>query len=433
MKKIYVLDTNILLSDPLSIYAFEDNDVVVPSVVLQEMDKKKTAVGGIGFNARCFSNEIDQLREKGKLHKGVDLRSGGKLYVKSHPENSSAYDTFLDDSADTRIIALAQSLQLENDESMVIVVSRDTLVRVKADSCNIVAEDYKFDKVVSSDSDKFKGYRIIDTTPDVIDEFYVKKEVTLDDSDLEENEIVLMKFGKQSALGINKKGIIKPFYNYEDNLEYFGIQAKNVEQKMALELLLDKNVPLVTLTGRAGTGKTLLALAAGLHHTLDLQKYKKVSVARPNVQLGKEHGYLKGDLEEKLRPLTQPIYDNLEFLLDCKDEEELEEKMQGYENFIKVEAISYIRGRSIPKQFIIIDEAQNLTQHEVKTILTRVGENTKIVLVGDPEQIDHPYLDSYNNGLTYVIERLKHLKETAHVTLRSGERSALAELCADLL
>jgi Predicted ATPase related to phosphate starvation-inducible protein PhoH len=202
---------------------------------------------------------------------------------------------------------------------------------------------------------------------------------------------------------------------------------------MALELLLDPNIPLVTLSGKAGTGKTLLALAAALAQTQDNAIYKKILVGRPVVPMGKDIGYLPGEKEEKLRPWMQPIYDNLEYLFNADSSEELEKMLRGYEDIIQVEALTYIRGRSIPNQFVIIDEAQNLTKHEVKTILTRIGEGSKIVLVGDPEQIDHPYLDGFSNGLTYVIETLKPLAETGHVTLCRGERSTLAQLCADLL
>jgi PhoH-like ATPase len=196
---------------------------------------------------------------------------------------------------------------------------------------------------------------------------------------------------------------------------------------------LDKNIPLVTISAKAGTGKTLLALASGLKQSQETVDYKKLLVMRPIVPVGKDLGFLPGEKEEKLRPWLSPIYDNLQFLFNCKTPEDLESMLNGYEEMIEVEALTYIRGRSIPEQFIIIDEAQNLTKHEVKTILTRVGENSKIVLVGDPEQIDHPYLDQYNNGLTYVIEKMKHLKESGHITLTKGERSPLAQLCADIL
>lgn len=432
MTKIFVLDTNVILADPFSIYTFGNNEVVIPTIVLQEVDRKKRLMDGLGFNARTFSKEIDKLREVGKLHEGVTLRNGGKLYTQSHPEQSIAYSMYEDDSADTKIIAVAEMLRTKNPDKLVTIISRDILARVKSDACNIPAEDYKHDKVINAESDKYKGYKIIDTDSDTINTFYKNREMALD-IEFNENEMALFRFGKQSALGIYKNGKIIPFHNYEEYKEIFGVKALNLEQRMALEILLDDNIPLVTISGKSGSGKTLLALATGLHKTLDYPVYNKVSAARPNIQVGKEHGFLAGSLEEKLRPLLQPIYDNLEFLLDCKDSHELEEKMSGYENIIEIQAISYIRGRSIPKQFMIIDEAQNLTQHEVKTILTRVGQNTKIVLTGDPEQIDHPYLDSFNNGLTYAIEKLKEYKLSAHITLKKGERSPLADLCANVL
>lgn len=432
MKKVYFLDTNVLLSDPNAINSFGKNDIVIPSVVLQEVDNKKRLMDEVGRNARYFSKLIDKLRENGKLHKGVKLQNGGTLKVVAPPQDSKAYDNFLDNSVDTRIIATAK-MYIEMGNSNVVLVSKDVLVRVKADAEGITAEDYLHDKVLTSDEDKYRGYVKFETDVKSIVDFKKGKPIEYNCSELSPNEFVVLKNNSQEEFAIHKNGELHKSYNYTNNQFVFGLQAKNLEQRMALEVLLDDDIPLVTLSGKAGTGKTLLALAVGLNKSLDDEKYNKVLVARPIVAMGKDIGYLPGEKEEKLRPWMQPIYDNLEFLFDAKDERELQSKLQGYEDIIQVEALTYIRGRSIPKQYIIIDEAQNLTQHEVKTILTRVGENSKIILVGDPEQIDHPYLDAYSNGLTYVIEKMKHLKETAHVTLSKGERSDLAQLCADIL
>ena len=432
MKKVYVLDTNVILSDFNAIYSFEKNDIVIPSVALQEIDNKKTLMNDVGRNARHFSREIDKLRSNGKLHKGVKLHNGGTLKIVAPPQDSKAYDNFLDSEADTRIIATAKMLQ-ENLNNKVIVVSKDTNVRVKADVEDVDAEDYLHDKVILGEDDKYEGYRTIDVDVKAIMDFRKNGIVDYDTSNMLENEFLVLKNGSQYEVGINKKGKITKLYNYKQSEFVFGLQAKNIEQMMALELLLDDEIPLVTLTAKAGTGKTLLALASGLQKTLDEPKYKKLLVARPVVPMGKDIGFLPGEKEEKLRPWMQPIYDNLEFLLDADDDNDLEKKMQGYEHMIQVEALTYIRGRSIPKQFIIIDEAQNLTQHEAKTICTRIGEKSKVILVGDPQQIDHPYLDQYSNGLTYVCEKMKHLKESGHMTLKRGERSGLAQLCADLL
>lgn len=434
MKKVYVLDTNVLLSDPKAIYSFDKNDVVIPSVVLQEIDNKKTLMNEIGKNARYFSKQVDKLRELGKLHKGVKMENGGTLKVVAPPQDSKAYDNFLDSSVDTRIIATAKMLQESMvNNNKVIVVSKDTNVRVKADVEDVFAEDYQFDKVISSEDDQYKGYKKFETDAKTISEFRKGKSFDYDCSGLNPNQFIVLKNGNQYEVATHRNGNTGKIYNYNENEFVFGLKAKNLEQKMALELLLDENIPLVTLSGKAGTGKTLLALASALKKTLDDGEYKKVAVARPVVPMGKDIGFLPGEMEEKLRPWMQPIYDNLEFLFDCEDQDDLNKKLQGYENIIQVEALTYIRGRSIPNQFIIIDEAQNLTQHEAKTILTRIGEGSKIVLVGDPQQIDHPYLDAYSNGLTYVIEKMKHLNETGHVTLKYGERSNLAQLCADIL
>ncbi|MET3505593.1 PhoH family protein [Halalkalibacter oceani] len=432
MKKVFVLDTNVLLSDPNAIFSFDNNIVIIPTIVLQELDRKKVLMDEVGRNARHFSKMADKLRKQGKLHEGVKLENGGTLKVTPPPVESRVYDNFLDSEADNRIIATAKMLS-EQMKNKVVVVSKDVNVRLKADAEDVGAEDYENDKVISSTDEQYKGYKIVETDAHSLNISKKNGFADLDTDNLIENEFVLLRNGTQEEIAINKNGALNRLYNYEKNDFVYGLKAKNTEQKMALELLLDDSIPLVTLSGVAGTGKTLLALAAALHKVQDEQKYKKVIVARPVVPMGKDIGYLPGEMEEKLRPWMQPIYDNLEFLFDCKSDKELRDMLQGYEKIVQVEALTYIRGRSIPEQFIIIDEAQNLTKHEVKTILTRVGEGSKIVLVGDPYQIDHPYLDQFSNGLTYVTERMKHLKESGHVTLQKGERSDLAQLCAELL
>lgn len=434
MRKIYVLDTNVLLSDPNAIYSFDDNEVVIPSVVLQEIDGKKTKMDEVGRNARYTSHQFDELRKLGKLNEGVPLHNGGVLRVVAPPERSQAYDSFLDSSNDTAIIAVAKMIQDVDPRTPVIVVSKDVLVRVKADMF-VQAEDYQYDKVITSDDEFYSGYSEVDVDRDVIDAFFNKRRTKQSiPFDVPENHFFLLKNGEsQRGLAINKGGYLEHLYKYDEDEFVWGLQARNVEQKMALELLLNPDIPLVTMTGKAGTGKTLLALAAALQQTLDDKIYKRILVARPVVPMGKDIGFLPGEKEEKLRPWMQPIYDNLEYLFNAKDDNELQRKLDGLQGEIQVEALTYIRGRSIPDQFIIIDEAQNLTKHEAKTILTRVGEGSKIVLMGDPEQIDHPYLDAYSNGLTYVTETMKGIKQSGHVMLKKGERSTLAQLCADML
>jgi PhoH-like ATPase len=429
MRKTYVLDTNIFLADPNALYAFEDNNIVIPTVVLEELDAKKKLMDEIGRNARFVSKQLDELREHGSLHEGVRLRNGGFVKVEFPPPESPVYERYLEKTNDDVVIATAHSI------SGAILVSRDTLVRVKADAVNVKAENYQHDRVVVNDEDLYQGYSVEYVEPEIIEEFFRNKKVRWGKETFENHGFILKSIVNESisAIGRFKNGYIHFLHKYNEQPCVSGIEAKNVQQKLALDILLDDDIPLVTLTGKAGTGKTLLSIACALHRKFEENRYSKIVVARPIVPLGKDIGYLPGEKEEKLRPWMQPIFDNLEYLFNCKDDKELAKMLQGYEDIIQVEALTYIRGRSIPNQIMIIDEAQNLTQHEVKTILTRVGEGTKIILTGDPYQIDHPYLDMYSNGLTYVIEKMKHLKETAHITLSKGERSTLAQLCADLL
>lgn len=442
MGKIYVLDTNVLLQDPLSIFSFEENEVVIPAVVLEEVDSKKRNMDEIGRNARQVSKLIDKLRETGKLYEKVPLENGGTFRIElNHRSFHELQEIFVEKTNDNRILAVAKNLSLEEeakeDGKPVILVSKDVLVRVKADALGLQSEDFLSDRVVELDH-IYTGYLEIYTQKEILNRFYEKGEIAT--SELANHpfypyQFVIMKDALNvsgSALGMvdsSSKRIKKLVYNQET---IWGIKPRNVQQIMGLELLLRDDIPLVTLIGKAGTGKTLLALAAGLMQTEDFGLFKKLLVARPIVPVGKDIGFLPGEKEEKLRPWMQPIYDNLEFLFNTKKPGELDAILAGMGS-IEVEALTYIRGRSIPEQFIIIDEAQNLTKHEVKTILTRVGEKSKIVLMGDPEQIDHPYLDEYNNGLTYVVESFKEQKVSGHVKFVKGERSGLAQLAADLL
>jgi PhoH-like ATPase len=319
-----------------------------------------------------------------------------------------------------------------------VLVSKDVLVRIKADVLGLEAQDYLSDRTVSA-TDLYAGYSTLHVHPSVIDEFYTYRFLSVKSLQLSmklyPNEFIILRdemgTSKSALLKVSQDGVrLEPLYLSNDAI--WGITARNAQQRMALELLLNDDIPLVTLTGKAGTGKTLLALAAGLLKVEDEHKYKKLLIARPVVPMGKDIGYLPGEKEEKLRPWMQPIYDNLEYLFDTKKSGDIDKILMGLGS-IQVEALTYIRGRSIPGQFIIIDEAQNLTKHEVKTIVSRVGEGSKIVLMGDPEQIDHPYLDSISNGLTHIVERFKGESTSGHITLEKGERSKLAQLAADLL
>ncbi|MEG7281917.1 PhoH family protein [Bacillus sp. 0909A] len=442
MSKIYVLDTNVLLQDPNAIFSFEENEVVIPAVVLEEIDSKKRYMDEVGRNARHVSKLIDALRLKGRLHEKVPLDTGGTLRIElNHRSFHQLQEIFIEKTNDNRILAVAKNLSLEEETKEngrpVILVSKDVLVRVKADAIGLLAEDFLNDRVVDND-EMYSGYKDLYINQQLFSSFYGKKQISVQDIKQHAfypNQFALMKDelgGSSSAVGIaDKTGTVLKRLVFDDE-HVWGIRPRNVQQTMALELLLREDIPLVTLIGKAGTGKTLLALAAGLLQTEDLGIYKKLVVARPIVPVGKDIGYLPGEKEEKLKPWMQPIFDNLEFLFNAKKPGELEAILAGIGS-IQVEALTYIRGRSIPDQFIIIDEAQNLTRHEVKTLLTRVGEGSKIVLMGDPEQIDHPYLDSLNNGLAYVVERFKGQPISGSVKLLKGERSGLAQLAADLL
>lgn len=443
MKKIYVLDTNVLLQDPNSVFSFEDNEVIIPSIVLEEIDSKKRLADEIGRNARYVSRLLDSLREKGRLQDGVELDGGGTLKVElNHRSFVKMQEVFGEITNDNRILAVAMNYHAEEQEKTdprpVVIVSKDTLVRIKADVLGLKAQDYLSDRIVNH-NDMYPGCITLLVHPSVIDEFYSFRYLPVNHLNLayplHPHEFVILK----DELGTSKSALLKVNADgkrleslHLSNEAIWGITARNAQQRMALELLLNDEIPLVTLTGKAGTGKTLLALAAGLMKIEDEHRYKKLLIARPVIPMGKDIGYLPGEKEEKLRPWMQPIYDNLEYLFDTKKPGDIERILAGMGS-IQVEALTYIRGRSIPGQFIIIDEAQNLSKHEVKTIVSRVGEGSKIILMGDPDQIDHPYLDAYSNGLTYVVERFKQEGIAGHVMLEKGERSKLAQLAADLL
>lgn len=439
MKKIFVLDTNVFLNDPNAFFGFADNEVVISSVVIEEIDRKKRLMDDVGRNAREFSRELDLLRKQAPLNIGVKTPGGGLLRVEMNHQSNERMIRFLpEQNNDNRIISVAYTLLEQNkaDKIPVILVSNDAIVRIKADSLGLQAESYRNDQVVDSRDKLYAGFREMTIPGDLIDRFYKERRLDLTELDVlaYPHEFFILKDqegNNKSAIGRSRDTkSIEPFVFLEDQV--WGIHPRNVQQKMALELLLDDTVSLVTVSGRAGTGKTLLALASALSKVLDEKRYVKLLVARPVIPMGRDIGFLPGEKDEKLRPWMQPIYDNLEYLFSTDEKTPLDSIMAGTKS-IEIEALTYIRGRSLPKQFIIIDEAQNLTRHEVKTIISRVGEQSKIVLVGDPEQIDHPYIDSVSNGLSYTVERFKDQRIAGHVNLIKGERSELAELAATLL
>lgn len=445
MNRIVVLDTNVLLHDPEAIYAFPGDEVIIPAIVLEELDSKKRMADELGRNARQISRMLDKIKESGHFHSGIHLSNDSLIRVEiNHRNYTKVQDMFGEISNDHRILAVAvnydaeQQKLAEKERRQVIIVSKDVLMRIKADVFGLAAEDYVTDKH-RVDHELYAGYSTVYVHPSVIDEFYTHRYLYTESILLKHrfypHEFVILKdemgTAKSALLKVNANGKkLEPLYLSNDPV--WGITARNAQQRMALELLLNDDIPLVTLSGKAGTGKTLLTLAAGLMKVEDERKYKKLLIARPVVPMGKDIGYLPGEKEEKLRPWMQPIYDNLEFLFDTKKSGDIEKILLGLGS-IHVEALTYIRGRSIPGQFIIIDEAQNLTSHEVKTIVSRVGEGSKIVLVGDPQQIDHPYLDAMSNGLTNIIERFRGEQLSGHIHLEKGERSKLAQLAADLL
>ncbi|MBM7615565.1 PhoH family protein [Alkaliphilus hydrothermalis] len=443
MRKTFVLDTSVLLHDPNCIHAFGDNLVVIPAVVIEEIDKKKNLQDIIGRNAREVARELDLLRQEGSLSQGIDLSNKGKLKIElNHKSMNKLSESFSEINNDNRILAVALNFQEEKGKENVILVSKDVIMRIKADSLGIESQDFIHDTVEYNSDEVYKGYSEHYIASEKLSEFYQKNylEVSIlkqenKNLDLFPHQFVLLR----DASNPNQTAIAK--YNYKlSKLEqlyqgedtYWGIKGKNLEQRMALEALLDDEVRIVTLTGRAGTGKTLLALVAGLYQTNDLKKYQKLLITKPVIPVGRDIGYLPGDKDEKLRPWVQPIYDNLELILGTKTISKLEDTLVGM-NRIEIEAMTYIRGRSIPNQFVIIDEAQNLTKHEIKTLITRVGEGTKIVLMGDTDQIDHPYLDSVCNGLSYTVSKLKEQPMAAHIHFKKVERSTLAQLASEIL
>ena len=456
-RKHFVLDTNVLLHNAQSIFKFAEHEVVIPLAVIEELDTFKKNNDETGRNARTVTRALDRLRSQGALFEGVVWNEqGGSIRV---ARCSAKRDFALDiDKADNRILAVAAELHASGKRT--IFISKDINARVKSDALGIPAEDFEHDHITSDFL--HAGYIVAKVPGEIIDELYDERQLRMER---------LAEFKARTPDGVHEVAIepianqfvllIDEFDDHHTGLArilsdtgsaipvtgprkpVYGIMGRNVQQTMALELLLDDDVKIITLTGPAGTGKTLLALAAGLHKTLKEERFDKLLTARPIMPLGRDIGYLPGDKDEKLSMWMQPIFDNISYLLSTRGshvderpesrtaEQRLDQLMAT--GRVVMEPLTYIRGRSIPRQYVVVDEAQNLTPHEVKTIISRAGEGTKIVLSGDIFQIDNPYLDAQSNGLAHCIERFKGQRIAGHVSLSKTERSNLASLAAEIL
>jgi PhoH-like ATPase len=437
-RKNFVLDTNVLLHDPRAMFTFADNHVVIPIYVLEEIDSFKKELSDRGRNAREVARQLDALREKGHLSEGVRLDEGGVIRVaigkRALPDALRSAQV-----ADNFILAVALEVRDAEPGIRTFFITKDVNLRVRADALGLQSQDYDAERI--DIAELYPGVREVDLPGAQVDAFYQDGSTSIDATDLHPNEYVLLRSREASghtALGrwdAAQKRVV-PIRKLREGI--WGIRPRNKEQHFALDALLNDDIKLVTLVGKAGTGKTLIAIAAGLQKVVEDDVYHKLLVSRPVYPLGRDIGFLPGDIEDKLNPWMQPIYDNVEFLLGFSGNRDGKKEGRSYTEmidlgYIEIEPLTYIRGRSIPGQFMIVDEAQNLTPHEVKTIITRVGDGTKIVLTGDPYQIDNPYVDAANNGLTTVVERFKGEAIAGHVTLSKGERSALAELASNIL
>ena len=440
MRKNYVLDTNVLLHDPRALFQFKDNNVIIPIYVVEEIDKFKRDLSELGRNARQVSRDLDAFREEnGSLTEGVPLDSGGTLRV-LFTQRELPRELMNQHIADNRILALAMDVKEREPNLRCVFVTKDINLRIRADALGLPTEDYENDKI--ENPEVYMGVRELEVGKGDIDDFYAHGELAPPDgiNGVYPNEFALLKDRNApnhtalSKYNAQKGRFIPLLKSLKEGA--WGLRPRNKEQSFALDLLLNDEIKLVTIVGKAGTGKTLLAIAAGLQKTMEEQVYQKMLVSRPVFPLGKDIGFLPGTVEEKLNPWMQPIYDNVEFLMGISRADK--KAGRSYRELIDlglvaIEPLTYIRGRSIPNQYIVVDEAQNLTPHEVKTIITRVGDNTKIVLTGDPYQIDNPYVDSTSNGLVHVVNKFKHERLAGHITLTKGERSALAELASNVL
>ena len=436
--KNYILDTNVLLYDAQALFKFGENNIIIPIPVIEEIDHFKKEGTETGRNARQASRYLDDLRQRASVTSGIKLDNGGLLFVKMSTGSvmQRLPEELQDRNNDNLILAIALEVKERSGNISTVFVSKDINLRIKADALGLDVEDYESDKVdieelysghceIVADTEMLSRFR--ENGSIMVDQkFYPHQYVTLINQD--RNETLL---GRYDA---SRNKIVK--VATEERPGIWRISPRNREQVFAMDALLNDDIQLVTLVGKAGTGKTLLAVAASLYKTVDENIYSRVLVSRPTLPMGKDIGYLPGTVEEKLTPWMYPIVDNVELIM--RKDSRSSRHLRGYRELVEmgilvIEPLTYIRGRSIHSQYLIIDEAQNLTPHEIKTIVTRVGEGTKIVVTGDPYQIDNPYIDSSSNGLTYVVEKFKNQEISAHITFSKGERSRLSELAANLL
>ena len=441
-KKTYVLDTSVCLTDASCLYKYQNNDIVIPLKVLEEIDKHKKRQDSVGANARRIIRTFDSLRARGNLQKGVRLGKGRGILRVSSADKDNLPDDLCKNVADHIIISTALSENSRNPTRKTILVSRDINMRVICDSVGIPSEGFTLDKVIDNRHGLYDGFETVLVDDQVIDRFYDGKEVFLDDNRrFNPNQFLMLVSSskeKKTALAryISPSKSLRKLYEIGKK-GLWGVCPRNKEQSFALDLLMDPNVPFVSLVGKAGSGKTLLAIVAGISQVLkdpfaptSSPRYKKLVVSRPVQPMGKDIGFLPGSMEEKMKPWLMPIQDNLQYIMG-NDRVTLEEYMDR--GVIELEALTYIRGRSISNAFVVVDEAQNLSMHEIKTIMTRIGEGTKLVLTGDIEQIDNVYVDETSSGLVHAAEKFKRTALSGHITLKKGERSKIATLAAKIL
>lgn len=436
----FVLDTNVLLYDPNALYSFGQDTVVIPMVVVEDIGRLKRDMSETGRNARESSRILDELRRQGSLTGGVPLPDGGRLRVATVSEGAVRRlpRDYREETRDTLLLAsVLQMREADAEQGRTVLVSKDLNLRVKADALGIEVMDFEMERV---DINKlYTGLRDYSVDGAQIDEFEAQRTMPPPFDMMPNEYLVLHEQGGEERVSYGRYdaesgNVVKLLSLNEEGV--FRMQPRNEEQRVALDALLNDDIQLVTLVGKAGTGKTLLAVAASLYKTVEKNVYGRILVSRPTLPMGKDIGFLPGTVEEKLTPWMYPIADNVEFLM--RTGSKARQKGPGFRDLIEagilvIEPLTFIRGRSIHNQFLIVDEAQNLTPHEIKTVITRVGEGTKTIVTGDPYQIDNPYIDSASNGLAYLVERFKEQSVAAHITLQRGERSHLSELAANLL